>query len=194
MNEPDTLRLFVGIELPPAVVSEIESLQRRLRSRSPRLRWSPPENVHLTLRFIGASPEAELDRVRSALANVPAFAPFTLRTAALGVFGGARARVLWWGLGGELGSLLQVQRAVEAALAENGIVTPDAQAFRPHLTLARAPETASAAERRAVQSLAGTEPPEAVEFTVKEFSLFRSKLFGERAIYENLGRYPVRIP
>ena len=124
-------RLFVAIELPEVVGAELV----RLGTHIPRVRWHPPEKLHLTLAFLGddVSPEVQR-RLRETLAGVRV-PPFFLPLAGAGSFGGERPRALWIGAGEAGSQLSALHRAVnDAALAAGASADP--KPFIPHVTLA----------------------------------------------------------
>ncbi len=197
MSTPEeTLRTFVAVELPQDVLAALgrsqRSLDARLRSRA--LRWTRPEGIHLTLKFLGDTPTELLPeverRLQESLAGVP---PFGLELAPLGVFPNARAtRVVWVGLAGDLQALAEIQRRVEDSIAPLGYPT-EKRSFSPHLTLARVADTATADERRDVGSAVATAaPPPRTRFEVGEVSLMRSQLGPGGARYTRMLAVPLR--
>ena len=129
-------RLFAGV----AVAAE-ESLRRAVadlqaRLRGEEIRWTRPENLHLTVEFFGATDPARIPELESALAAAAArAAPFELRWGGWGTFGPPRQpRVLW--LGVDAPGLEELHEAVAAELRAAGR-TPEARPFAPHLTLGR---------------------------------------------------------
>jgi len=130
------MRLFVALEIPSAVRENIAALLGSLRAISPHTRWVRPENLHLTLKFIGEVPEAKLAGIRSALAGVRSDQSMTIEFRGLGFFPNEKhPRVFWAGIEGgpNLKSLAaEVERAAETA----GIPL-EQRPFSPHLTLAR---------------------------------------------------------
>ncbi len=72
------MRLFVALELPSAVRENLAALLKALRAVSPQTRWVRPENLHLTLKFMGEVPETKLAAIRSALAGVRSDQPTTV--------------------------------------------------------------------------------------------------------------------
>jgi 2'-5' RNA ligase len=143
MPEPvEILRLFVALEVPPEVKARLARLQSALRQSVPRLSasWPRPEQMHLTLRFLGSVPAPEVpslvEALRGALAGQPGVA---LELAGVGAFPGwLHPRVLWAGVverSPEAG-LARLQRAVQCAT--DGFAAPPAEAeFHPHVTVAR---------------------------------------------------------
>ena len=107
------------------------------------LRRYPAQHVHLTLAFLGETPEARLGELETALAGAArgALAPELVVRGTGGFPKASRARVLWAGLdeaAGSEGRLTELQRRVVEALAGAGFELADAhRAFTPHLTLAR---------------------------------------------------------
>ena len=72
IDSTERVRAFVSIELPPDVLSELQDLQRRLESRFPEnaVRWIPPGQIHLTLKFFGNVDAAGLPELRFAFETV----------------------------------------------------------------------------------------------------------------------------
>ena len=122
------MRLFVAIQLSDEMKAALCATQREMSRRGVRGNFTPEENLHLTLAFIGEYPDAEA--VMEALSAVD-FAPFDLALEGLGCFGD-----LWWeGLSGS-DALLALANKVRRALAERGIPF-DRKRFSPHITLIR---------------------------------------------------------
>ena len=131
------MRLFVAV-FPPLKIRE-ETL-RTARSLLPgdRIRWSRPENVHLTLKFLGDVDEEKLDEVHTTLESLCAdHTPFDTRTAGLGAFPSARrARILWAGVGEGSERLRSLAAHLDAALSRSGFER-ETRFYEPHLTLGR---------------------------------------------------------
>lgn len=122
------MRLFLAVNLSPEMKKALTDVQRAMYDRGVRGRYTPAENLHLTLAFIGEYPSA--DAVMDALTNVT-FTPFELRLDGVGRFGD-----LWWAGLRESAALTAVVRRVRRALAEGGIPF-DRKRFKPHITLLR---------------------------------------------------------
>ncbi len=124
-------RLFVAIELPEDVRERLAGLCNGL----PGARWVPPENQHLTLRFIGEIPASEMPDLIGALARITA-PNFALSISGVGFFGQRkRARLAWAGVE-KNPALIELQRRVEAAVQRAGLPVEERK-FSPHITLAR---------------------------------------------------------
>jgi 2'-5' RNA ligase len=191
------LRLFVACELPDAVRDGLRRVQSDLR-RDDRagLRWVRPEGIHLTLKFLGGVAEERLGDVRSALAA--AIGPFELhvRPATVGSFpasgmaGGARLRVVWVGLAGDVEGLAALAGQVDGALAPLGFPR-ERRPFAAHLTLARVPDGASAAQRRVLsERVAAYRMPDLPSMRLTKVALVRSILSPGGSVYERLAEFP----
>lgn len=124
-------RLFVGIELP----EELKQHLSGVREAYPAARWHGPEQLHLTLNFIGNVDEQHARRMAAALAGIGE-SPFSLAVQGVGYFGTPqRPSVLWAGLAPSA-ALHQLQQTLEQRLMPLGLVVEE-RPYTPHITLAR---------------------------------------------------------
>jgi 2'-5' RNA ligase len=127
--------MFVAITPPQAVIDELTRATEELRARHRGLRWSRPEQAHLTLAFLGEIGEEALPDLGAGIGAVAARTPpLDLSLGDGGRFG---HRVLWTRVRGETEALDTLVEAVRAA-AEHAGVPLGERPYRPHLTLARA--------------------------------------------------------
>ena len=192
-REPERLRLFVAIDLPEDVRESLGRLQDDLRRHDlSGLRWTRPEGVHLTLKFLGETPATSLPAIEGALDRAVRGVPsFRLALGTPGTFGGRRGpRVLWVDVEGELQPLQRLQAAVERELVAAGFA-PEERGFSPHLTLARVPQPPrpGLAERvaRALEAVAAARG----EFEARELVLMRSRLQPGGAVYSRVAAFPL---
>jgi RNA 2',3'-cyclic 3'-phosphodiesterase len=130
------MRLFVALEIPSTVRESLAELLKTLRSVSPKTRWVRPENLHVTLKFIGEVPETKLNAIRSALAVVRSDQLVTLGFHGLGFFSNEEhPRVLWAGI--EASPNLKILATEIDQATEKVGIPREKRAFSPHLTLAR---------------------------------------------------------
>jgi 2'-5' RNA ligase len=187
-----TLRTFVAIELPAeakaAIAAAQDALREVLRDGGPAVRWVNPAGAHLTLKFLGDTPEPAVAGIEAALRGaLTGVGALELRTGALGCFPSGRApRVLWLGLDGDLEPLAAAREAVEAAIVPLGWPT-EPRPFAPHLTLGRVRSETSLAERAGIGRACGTIwPPAATRIPVAAVSLMASELGPRGASYTRL--------
>jgi 2'-5' RNA ligase len=173
-------RLFVAIEIP----EEIKTVLTDFQCCFPDLKWTPPANLHLTIRFIGLVSAANLEAAQQALRHIRRGA-FRLTVAGLGLFPRRTGGILWAGVHEEP-ALRQLRRQVDEALCRSaGFCLPDVP-FSPHLTLSRLKKPASPALKNLVKEKTGERFG---EFSVTSFTLFRSYLRQSGAIHEIMERY-----
>jgi RNA 2',3'-cyclic 3'-phosphodiesterase len=177
------VRLFVALSLPHALRTRLSFLGGGL----PGVRWVPPENYHVTLRFIGELPGYRAEEVDHALSGLKA-PGFHLQLAGVGTFEKAgRVASLWVGVERNP-ALDHLQAKVETALQRAG-VERERRRFQPHVTLARLDGAPVAKVAGWVQAhnLFRSEP-----VAVDRFTLFSSRLGKEQAVYEPEVEYALR--
>ncbi len=123
-------RLFTGIDLPEHLREQLF----RLRMPCPGARWVEPENLHITLRFIGDVDNIVARDFHDALAVISEHA-FEVRLKGLGAFGGNQPRAIWAGV--EAGPELEMLARANERAARIAGLPPEKHAFVPHVTLAR---------------------------------------------------------
>ena len=132
------MRLFVALEIPAAVRDNLATLIKDLRNLDQKSRWVRPENLHVTLKFIGEAPSDKLEAIRSALGGVRAGQAVEMDFRGLGFFPNEKhPRVLWANVEASA-HLKSLAAEVDHALEILG-VPREQRAFTPHLTLARFP-------------------------------------------------------
>lgn len=175
------IRLFVALGFDAELNDRIAGLQRGL----PGARWTEPDDLHLTLRFIGEVEEEIAEEIHHQLDAI-AFEPFALTLAGIGMFGDRhRAHTLW--LGAERNPALDALAAkVDAAVSRAG-VPAESRKFTPHVTLARVKEAVPA---RLQAFIDGAGHFRAEHIAVTRFTLYRSILGRQGAHYQALEHYP----
>ena len=164
------MRLFIAIELDDGMRSALRAAQAEFKRLGARGNYTPVENLHLTLAFIGEYPDP--DRVLEAMAGV-SFEPFQLSLSGLGAFGD-----LWWAGLERSDALSACVKRLRHALAEADIPF-DRKRFSPHITLLRRAEYAR-------PGLPAVAPPRA-KMTVRRISLMRSDRGKGGMIYTTVG-------
>ena len=161
------MRLFIAINLSDAMRDALTAAQDEMYGKGIRGNFTPRENMHLTLAFIGEYPDKE--QVMDALSSVT-FSAFSLSLSGLGCF-----RDLWWAGMDESVPLAAVARRIRRALAKHNIPF-DRKRFSPHITLLR----------KAVGTMPGIQI-ETVSMAVERISLMRSDRGKHGMIYTEVG-------
>lgn len=192
------IRAFVAITLPDWMITEVETLQNSLRSRLEHesllvpVRWVRPQQMHLTLLFLGdivpdAAPELEMALARACRG----IGALQLHAKGLGCFPHTRnPRVIWMGLGGELERLHELQARIESEVkllceySESG-------SFRPHLTLARVKTTMRLEARRIGSIIESTTVDQLDDWMAQGVALMRSELSSRGSTYSELSFIPL---
>ncbi len=159
------IRLFIALAAPKPVALWLQRLQDGALAE----RWSPPENLHLTLRFVGEISERQADDLDAELETIDG-APFDVRLRGVGAFESrGLARSLWVGVEPSE-PLLVLQKRCESATRRAGLA-PETRGWRPHVTLAylNGAEPARVAAWIQQNNLTRLEP-----FEVDRFGLYSS--------------------
>ncbi len=185
------MRTFIAIEISEAVKTELARLQAELRQTGAEITWTKPDNIHLTLRFLGEIEERQLDDLKQLCAKTAAeFQPFTLRLKDIGYFPNFRQpRVMWVGLAGELEAAKQLQKRLDAELIAKGFNQED-KPFKPHLTIGRMKSGKNIKPLVAKADLCTL--PE-IAFEVGDIVLFKSDLHPSGARYTALAKSKLRL-
>jgi 2'-5' RNA ligase len=175
------VRAFVAVFPPPEIRKKALASACRLPSAN-RVRWARPENVHLTLKFLGDVREEALDGLSAALGEICAgHAPFDAVLAGLGAFPSARrARILWAGIGAGSDRLRSLAADIDAALAPLGFER-EKRPYVPHLTLGRV--------RGQPASFDLPSSIEHLGFRARHVELMESALTAEGAIYRTVDTF-----
>ena len=104
--DTESIRTFIAVELPDTIKVQVEKLETRLIKARADIKWVKPQNIHITLKFLG---DITTERVENACTGVrealETIGPFQLSLSRVGAFPNLdRARVLWvsFGIGGDM--------------------------------------------------------------------------------------------
>jgi RNA 2',3'-cyclic 3'-phosphodiesterase len=181
------MRLFTGIELPGEVMHSLEELLRRLRPTA-RVAWSPPENFHITTKFIGEWPEARLEEMNRALHGLPTHAPIRVAIRKLGFFPNPHSPHVFWAGIEASPELAGLAAETDEALSALGVAREE-RAFSPHLTLARIKERVPMQPLR--EAIVKLPSLEFGEFVADRFFLYLSKRGPTGSVYTKVSEFPI---
>jgi RNA 2',3'-cyclic 3'-phosphodiesterase len=176
------MRLFVGIPLAAAVIEELSAVSMRLQTSEDGLRWSAAESWHITLQFLGNTPEYECIVARLRELRSP---PFPVQLEGLGFF--ERAGVFFAGVS-LTPDLEALQRRVTAATGLCGFV-PETRPYHPHITLARSKSKGVTALRALTGKI--HREPRFSGFGAEEFVLYESVPGAKGSHYRVRERFPL---
>ena len=193
LESPAHLRAFVAVQLPPALLEKVGQEQRALERQLGHelIRWTRPEQVHLTLKFFGNVAAADVEPLVAALGqSVVGVHPFELRVGGLGAFGSLKQpRVIWLGLQGDLTEAQKLQHQVDEKTGAFGSHSED-RSFKPHLTLGRVkafgPRVQELGERLSRLTIGALG-----SWRVEEIELVQSRLSPKGSTYMSLAKVPL---
>ncbi|MEK6568609.1 MAG: RNA 2',3'-cyclic phosphodiesterase [Candidatus Omnitrophota bacterium] len=178
------MRIFIAIKLENEIKDKLSQIQEELKSAQADVRWVKPENIHLTLKFIGEIEEAKIPEILHHLKELASKTkPFILRISTAGAFPGLKSpRVVWVGVKEDTGELARIAETIENSLAELGF-PKESRKFFSHLTLGRLRSDKN--KDRLIQKLEKTKVPELTQ-RISSIILFKSLLQPTGAVYQGL--------
>jgi 2'-5' RNA ligase len=186
-----TIRTFVGVKIDPAVRRRSTEIIRMFQTVPGDVKWVEPENLHLTLKFLGDVEATEIHRVcetvTRAVADTPRFF-FELRGA--GAFPTAkRPRTIWLGAGEGEREMVDLAKALEKKLQKLGF-RREGRRLKPHLTIGRIRHGGRAGEGLADLLIANAEISVG-SILIDEVTVFSSTLNPSGPVYDVLARAPL---
>jgi 2'-5' RNA ligase len=163
------IRAFIAIELPEKIIYTIGKVQEEIKSYGVKIRWVRPNNIHLTLKFLGDIKETDTEKIARVISeSVTGYPPISLAVKGIGVFPGIKQpRVLWLGISKQLNLLTGLQKTLDEKLEAMGF-PKEKRPFKGHLTLGRIKDKID---------------PKRLHDVLKDFTQFESEhFFGERII------------
>lgn len=182
MQEQNLIRCFISIDLPREIINYIKEIQRLLKKQNLfNGNFTEPENLHLTLKFLGEIDEEKIGEVKKKLKEIK-FDEFEARLGEIGVFSKRFIKIVWIKLNGK--GIFDLQKQIDDKLKE--IFEPE-QRFMSHITIARVKKI-SHNKKEFLDYVQGMKI-KSVKFKINEFFLRKSELFPEGPVYNDLGEY-----
>ena len=192
------MRLFAAVDPDPPVRAAVARTARaaasRLEGDAPgSIRWVAPEQMHVTLRFLGEVAEADADAVRGVFRVPFETGAFNARVSRLEHFPASGApRVVWLGIDEGRDGMIAVRTELDRRLASVGC-PPETRPFRAHLTLGRMKQWPARSRHAVVRALSDVRP-ETPRWVIDRVTLYESRLTPRGARYHVLESAPLPAP
>lgn len=195
------MRLFVALDIDDNIGKRIGRFLDGVREFAPDARWVRAESLHVTLKFIGEQPDAQVDAIKAALQTIEADS-FEMNVRSYGFFPTVRLpRVFWIGI--EAGAKLKSLAATVDSCLIPLSIPKEEHAFSPHLTLARSaggsgaphpkkPDQPNLRFQRLQEKLTALPVLEFGTMAAREFFLYQSQLSRGGSKYTKLAGFPLR--
>ncbi|AFC32964.1 2'-5' RNA ligase [Paenibacillus mucilaginosus 3016] len=183
-----TLRLFAAVPLPDYLKESLGGWISGVKNSVPFRKWVHPQDLHITLQFLGEVEGARTPSIEKALETAAARSrSFRLQLGHSGTFGRASSpSILWVGLDGSLEELRFLQKQVEGAMTDVGFQAEERK-FKPHVTVARTYQGQAGWDQT---ELSRHPLPEAclIPWQADRLVLYQSRL-GARPMYEPVSSF-----
>ncbi|MCF8069161.1 MAG: RNA 2',3'-cyclic phosphodiesterase [Desulfobacterales bacterium] len=185
MKQLDTIRTFIAIEISEQARTTVCGIQNDLKSRGFKAKWIQPENIHLTLKFLGdISPEKVEDITAAMISAAETYLPVQLFVKGVGVFPNVkRPRIIWSGVTGDLDSLTGLQKSLDKKFETLGFAS-EKRPFKGHLTIARTKHQLDS--KKMVDAIEAFRGKSSEPFLADRIILFQSELNNTGAVYTPL--------
>ena len=181
------IRTFIAIPVPESVFVLQGNLKNTIEKKTGKVRWVKRDQLHLTLKFVGDTPEESIDDVRGVMQKVAnQMTPFKIFIQGVGCFPKIeRPRVMWVGLDGPIDKLNQLVTAVHDGLHPLGFPREEKE-FHPHITMARAKYPQK--KTPDISSFLNT-TYDPIPFRIEKIQFISSELFPNGPVYTILGTH-----
>lgn len=179
-----TTRAFIAIRLNENLHKELESLQAKLKAADADVKWVKPENIHLTLKFLGNITDEQIEKVKNTVKKIASdFKTYQIHLAEIGAFPKiSYPRVIWAGMDEGADKTGNIYQSIEEELSKKRF-EKEKRPFSPHLTLGR---VRSAKNRQRLIKTIEKEKnfSSSSKLLVEDIVLFKSTLTPKGSIYE----------
>ncbi|MCK5083321.1 MAG: RNA 2',3'-cyclic phosphodiesterase [Candidatus Omnitrophica bacterium] len=181
----NTIRTFIAIPLDPQIRQTIAQAQNHLKELDCSIKWVDPENIHLTLKFLGEVKLKKIDAVKQALEDLlKSVKPLPIELTQLGAFPDVkRPRIIWVGLNDDTKAISQLVSALEETLGKIGF-KKEGWPFSPHITIGRVRSPKNL--HLLSESISNYSLPGYLKQTARNITLYKSILTPAGPVYEPL--------
>ncbi len=175
------MRAFIALDLPREAINEIKKIQNLLRKKALfNGKYTEPENLHLTLKFLGEISEEKVVEVKKRLSEIK-LDEFIAETSEIGVFNKSVVRIIWIKLNGK--SIWKLQGEIDEKLS--GLFDKE-ERFMSHVTIARVKKVY---DRKGFLDYLESVKPKKIRFHIDKFFLKKSELLPIEPVYTDLESY-----
>ena len=180
-----SIRTFIAIEIPEDIRNRIAILQSGIKGLGGKTTWVKPENMHLTLKFLGETEQSRIKNISNALADIVSLTnQFEIRFKGVGAFPNfSKPKVFWIGTEGDNNAFVELATKIDQQMSEVGF-KPETRRFSAHLTIGRV------WDRMGIEPVINLLQQEKKftpgEFVVKHVSFIKSELTRQGPIYTTL--------
>lgn len=176
------MRMFIAISLPGETKERLHRLMKPLDG----VRWQNPEQLHITLKFLGDTASGQVKELVKNL-NMVEQAPFPFAIKGLGYFPeGEQPRVIWTGIEDD-SAFVKLHRSVENACKKTGF-SREKRPYRPHITLGK---VKGASKDEITSFITRNKDVYIGDIPAEEFILYESRLQSDGAVHEPSARFPL---
>lgn len=179
------MRCFIALELPREAINSIKELQKLIEKQNIFTgKFTEPENLHLTLKFLGEIFEEQIEEVKKRLNEIK-FKEFEAGLGEIGIFSKKFIKIIWIKLDGK--GVFELQRLIDEKLKD---LFKSEERFMSHITIAR---VKNVPDRKRFLEYIKNIKPKKIKFPVDKFFLKKSELKPEGPVYEDLGTYIAEV-
>ena len=185
------MRTFLAFKISEEIRKHLEHLVAELSALDDSITWVKPQNMHVTIKFMGDVEESHISDIIEKVAPIVTRTPaFSLHCLGIGIFPNWKyPKVIWAGLSGEVDAPIALHNEIEAALADMGL-KKDEREFRLHLTIGRTKGIRSGSSvAKRVEAL---EVIDFGSFNVSELTLFKSELGADGPLYTPVKKFELK--
>ena len=135
----EKVRTFIAVELSQEIKENLKGIQEELKKANADMKWARPDNIHLTLKFLGSTPAQQIPEIAGELkSGLAGFGSFSIEIAKLGSFPEkGKPRIIWAGVNAGSEDVIRLQGKIENSLKRFNFAQEDRE-YAPHQTIGRA--------------------------------------------------------
>jgi len=181
----ERIRAFIAIELNKEIHDYLANIQNELKQARADVKWVKPENIHLTLKFLGNMDISQINQIKKILAEISQGEnEFSIELSRVGAFPKLKyPRAIWIGIEKNQDKVTEIANNLEERLHKLGISKED-RPFHPHITIGRVKSSLN--RSTLAEKLTSINIPQRPSMTIKKLTLFKSTLTPNGPIYQVL--------